>query len=204
MHGWALGPDIWDLLAPPLGEFEQSRGNLGYFGVADMPDFQTGDVLVAHSAGLACGLSDARKEWAAVVAVNAFSRFTINEPGRGCVQPAALRAMRKNLARDPQSCANAFRASIGAPPADGPAQGAALAQGLDLLRDFDAAPLATAQPWLVLGAENDGLAPASEARALAAGMQGKLALHASGGHGLPWTAPEFCAEHIRDFLREHG
>ena len=203
VHGWALGPDIWDLLAPRLGAFKQTRANLGYFGAPDLPQGRSDDVLVGHSAGLAWGLSS-RKDWAAVVAINAFSRFTLDGAGRGCVQPAALRAMRKSLVRDPQACVAAFRASIGAPPASGPAQGAALADGLDLLRDFDAAPQTATIPWLVLGADNDALAPASESRALATPMQGKLALNASGGHGLPWTAPEFCAARIGDFLREHG
>jgi pimeloyl-[acyl-carrier protein] methyl ester esterase len=202
-HGWALGPEMWDLLAPQLRAFGQTCANLGYFGAPALPDWQAGDVLVAHSAGLAWGLG-ARKDWAAIVAINAFSRFTLDESGRGCVRPAALRAMGKSLSRDPQACVNGFRASIGAPPTRHPAQGAALAQGLDLLRDFDGAPLTAPSPWLVLGAENDALAPASESRRLATMTQGKLALNASGGHGLPWTAPEFCAARIVDFLRAHA
>ncbi len=203
VHGWALGPEIWDFVAPRLDAFEQTRANLGYFGVADIPDVRTGDVLVAHSAGLAWGFH-ARKNWAAIVAINAFSRFTLDESGRGCVKPAALRAMRKALARDPQDCVETFRSSIGAPPPPGPAQVGVLAQGLDLLRDFDAAPLSGTCPWLVLGADNDALAPASETRELAARMQGKLAPHASGGHGLPWTAPAFCAARIAEYLRSHA
>jgi pimeloyl-[acyl-carrier protein] methyl ester esterase len=201
-HGWALGPDLWDSLAPRLDAFEQTRADLGFFGPPALPDLRSGDVLVAHSAGLAWGFS-ARTDWAAVVAINAFSRFTLDGSGRGCVKPAALRAMRHTVVRDPQACVNTFRASIGAPVAIRPAQSEPLAQGLDLLRDFDLAP-AVATPWLVLGADNDALAPASESRALAAMTQGKLALHASGGHGLPWTAPAFCAARIVDFLRAYA
>jgi hypothetical protein len=33
---------------------------------------------------------------------------------------------------------------------------------------------------------------------------GAFGVSAAGGHGLPWTAPDFCAENIKDFLRRHG
>jgi pimeloyl-[acyl-carrier protein] methyl ester esterase len=199
VHGWALGPEIWDLLAPKL-PFSQARVNLGFFGPAAVPAFFPGDILVGHSAGLLWGLRQSRN-WAGVVALNSFSRFTLDDSGRGCVKPTALRAMQKNLARDAQICVNTFRASIGAGPAAGPAQRAPLAEGLELLRDFDMASSSGAKPWLVVGAADDPLVPAAETKNLAAVSGGKLALGASGGHGLPWTAPEYCAERILEFLR---
>ena len=98
--------------------------------------------------------------------------------------------MQKNLARDTQICVNGFRASVGAGPATEPAQRAPLAEGLELLRDFDVASSIGAKPWLVVGAADDPLVPAAETKNLAAASGGTLALGASGGHGLPWTAPE--------------
>jgi pimeloyl-[acyl-carrier protein] methyl ester esterase len=200
VHGWALGPEMWDVLAPRLSGWEQLRVDLGFFGAPALPELREGDILIGHSAGLFWGLRQF-SGWGGVVAINSFARFTLDESGRGCVRLAALRAMQKSLARDAMACVAAFRASIGAPPCDRPAQAGALAEGLALLENFDAGPVLAANRALVLGAEDDALAPVSAARDLAA-QGAALVLRPEGGHGLPWTAPEFCAEQIADFLNE--
>ncbi|MGO8740584.1 alpha/beta fold hydrolase [Rhodoblastus sp.] len=201
IHGWALGPEIWDVLAPLLPA-PQIRVDLGFFGAPGIPPLQGGDILVGHSAGLLWGLRQ-RGDWAGVVAINSFARFCRDSVGEGCVPPAALRAMRQALERDAQSCADSFRADLGLAPPKGKAQKERLMHGLDLLRDFDATALAGGRPALVLGAANDALAPPVAARRLAEISGGTLEMHESGGHGLPWTAPEFCAEKIAGFLRAH-
>ncbi|WP_374545942.1 alpha/beta fold hydrolase [Rhodoblastus sp.] len=202
VHGWALEPDIWDALAPRLACFAQMRVDLGFFGAPDLPDLRDGDILVGHSMGLLWGLSQ-HADWAGIVAINAFARFTLDDAGHGCVKPASLRAMRQALERDPQACANAFRASLGLAPARGRAQKERLMTGLDLLRDGQVAALPEGAALLALGAEDDSLAPPAATRDLAALTGGALALNATGGHGLPWTAPDFCAEQILAFLKAH-
>jgi pimeloyl-[acyl-carrier protein] methyl ester esterase len=200
VHGWALGPEIWDSLAPLLNDVPQARVDLGYFGAPDLPALQTGDILVGHSAGLLWGLRQ-KHDWAGVVAINSFARFCLDPQGRGCVKPAALRAMRQSFDRDPQGCADTFRRPLGIAPAARAAQKGRLMEGLDLLRDFDAPPCEGAPPWLVLGAQDDFLAPAAATRDLARISGAALALHGDGGHGLPWSAPAFCASQIRDFVQ---
>jgi pimeloyl-[acyl-carrier protein] methyl ester esterase len=230
--GWAFGPESFDALAPLLTDYPQTRVDLGFFGAARIPAFAPGDVLIGHSMGFSWGLSQ-NPAWAGAVAINGFSRFTL-ENGRGCVRPAELRALRKALARDPRSCVNDFRARHGAGPAPGAIQVEALAAGLEFLETYDAspqsrhcerseaihpakrrivdgfAPLAmTASeeqptiPILVLAAQDDPLVPLDASQELAQ-TGGEWAASPRGGHGLPWTAPEFCAKKIRDFLRRHG
>jgi pimeloyl-[acyl-carrier protein] methyl ester esterase len=202
VHGWALGPEMWDLLGPLLGDHAQFRVDLGFFGASRLPDFRPGDVLVGHSTGLLWGLK-ARADWAGAIAINGFSRFALDAAGRGCVKPAALRAMQKSLTLDADACVARFRASIDAPPALAAAQAGPLTEGLALLRDFDAAPALGNSPCLVVAARDDALVPPDEAENLAQASSGRLVLSASGGHGLPWTAAEFCAGLIEDFLRAH-
>ncbi len=199
VHGWALGPEIWDALAPLLPA-PQIRVDLGFFDAPAIPVLQAGDILVGHSAGLLWGLRQ-RGDWAGVVAINSFARFCRDSSGEGCAPPATLRSMRQALERDAKSCADSFRATLGLAPAAGKAQKERLMDGLDLLRDFDATPFAGGRPTLALGAENDALAPPAASRRLAEISGGTLALHETGGHGLPWTAPKFCAEKIVAFLR---
>ena len=202
VHGWALGSEIWDFVSPRLANFAQARVDLGYFGAPRLPEPLAGDVLVGHSAGFLWGLRQ-RKDWAGAVAINSFSRFGLDAHGRGCVRPAELRAMRTFLARDVDRCVANFRAAIGAPP-PAPAHAAALAEGLALLADFDAAPYLRGKPFLVLAAADDVLAPPREAENLARPAGGTLALSDKGGHGLPWTAPKFCADKIEAFLHAHA
>jgi pimeloyl-[acyl-carrier protein] methyl ester esterase len=202
VHGWALGPEIWDALALRLADVAQVRADLGFYGAQNIPDLRDGDILVGHSLGLLWGLSR-KTDWAGVIAINAFARFSLDAAGRGCVKPAALRAMRQGLQRDPRACADSFRASLGIAPASATAQKKRLMEGLDLLRDGEATPEAGARRWLILGAEDDSLAPPSASRDLAALLGGALALRENGGHGLPWTAPVFCAEQIKAFLDGH-
>ncbi len=207
VHGWALGPEIWDGVSPLLERFPQSRVDLGYFGAPRLPDPLPGDILVGHSAGFLWGLRQ-RADWAGMVAINSFSRFCldarrIDTPSRGCVKPAALRAMRAHLSRDAEDCIKSFRASIGAAAAPEPVEAAPLAEGLELLGAFDAMPHLGAKPVLVLAAKDDALAPAREAENLALAAGASLFFSEKGGHGLPWTAPEFCAEKIEKYLHAH-
>jgi pimeloyl-[acyl-carrier protein] methyl ester esterase len=203
VHGWALGPEIWDFVGPRLAKFEQARVDLGYFGETRLPAPLPGDILVGHSAGFLWGLRQ-RPDWAGAVAINSFSRFCLDAQGRGCVAAAPLRRMRTDLARDADQCVKDFRASIGAPPPPGLARLATLADGLALLAGFDAAPLPGDRPVLVLAARDDVLAPPREAENLARAAGGTLALSDEGGHGLPWTDPKFCAEKIEAFLHAHA
>jgi pimeloyl-[acyl-carrier protein] methyl ester esterase len=227
VHGWAFGPDCFDALAPLLADWPQARADLGFFGAGHIPEFEPGDVLVGHSAGFGWGMSR-RADWAGAVAINGFARFVCDESGRGCVRAAELRALRKVLARDPQKCLDEFRARHGGGPCPAP-DADALAAGLEFLEHWDIrhyersepihdsarrrvdgfAPLAMtagivspSAPTLVLAAQDDPLVPLDAARELA--HSGGEFFCASGGHGLPWTAPAVCADKIRDFLRRHG
>jgi len=198
VHGWAFGPDCFDALAQLLADWPQVRADLGYFGPAQIPAFAPGDVLVGHSAGFGWGISQ-RRDWAGVIAINAFSRFVQDEDGRGCVRSAELRALRRALARDPKGCVDDFRAQHGGAPCVAP-NAEALANGLDVLKTLDVHPIQPSR--LVLASEDDPLVPLDAGRELA--QSGGDFFCAAGGHGLPWTAPAFCAEKIRDFLRRHG
>ncbi len=202
VHGWGFGPDCFDALAARLEKFSIARADLGFFGEAKIPQFAPGDVLIGHSLGFLWGLSQNRA-WAGAVAINGFARFTLDDQGRGCVRASELRALRKFLARDAQACVADFRARHGGGPARGVARAEALATGLDLLETGDAAPGLTGLPILSLAAQDDPLVPLDAARELAQ-TGDELAVSATGGHGLPWTAPDFCAENIMDFLSRNA
>ena len=212
IHGWSFGPEVWDTLAPLLPEWEQARVDIGYFGPQSLPQRRDDDILIGHSMGFPWGLQQwglqQRRGWRGLIAINSFARFLQSDDGRGCVNPAELRAIQKALSRDAGACVAAFRRSVATMPPPPKANVTRLADGLNLLRDFDAATdldgSPGALPSLVLASENDPLVPPAAAEDLAEILGGKLVLHQGGGHGLPWAAPEWCAAQISGFLTQNG
>ena len=201
IHGWALGPEIWDGLASLLPA-PQIRVDLGFFGAPGVPPLQGGDILVGHSAGLLWGLRQ-RGDWAGMVAINSFARFCLDSCRRRlCAARRAARhaagagarrqILRRFLPRQSRAGAGDGKSAKGAP--DGRARPFAR------LRRH---AFAGGRPALVLGAADDKLAPPAAARRLAEISGGTLEMRDSGGHGLPSTAPEFCAEKIAGFLSAH-
>lgn len=193
VHGWGLAPEMWDALAQLL-PLPQIRVDLGFFGDVLAPEFCAGDVLIGHSLGFLWGAHNFA-DWGGAVAINGFGRF-LRSGDQGCIAAGELRALRLALSRDPDAAVTKFRDRLGLAAAQKPAQKARLMAGLDFLRDVSLdAPLAA--PQLTLAARDDVLVPETES----ARLGGAATLwREHGGHGLPWTAPEFCARAILTFL----
>ena len=192
-------------------------GNLGFFGallndvrrrasisafsaLPDLPALRTGDILVGHSAG--CSGACARNATGRASSPSIPSRASVSiRRGAAASSPprCAPCASRSSATRKAAPMPSAARSGSRPPP--GAAQKERLMEGTRSVAGFRCDALRGAPPWLVLGAQDDFLAPAAAARDLARISGAALALHAHGGHGLPWTAPAFCASHIRDFVR---
>ncbi len=78
-----------------------------------------------------------------------------------------------------------------------------LRDGLDELRDGDATgTLSSLQAsGLVLASRNDPLVPVAATEALASASSATLAWHETGGHILPLSDPEWCAEQIKNYVK---
>ena len=115
----------------------------------------------------------------------------------------AVRAMRRNLARDPQALLTAFHQACGfaQPPVTGVPDVARLAWGLDRLLTADARPglAGLPVPILALAARDDAVTPPDMVRAALPGVP--VQWLASGGHAFPATRPEDCARILDTFLR---
>lgn len=197
VHGWGFDATLWDGMAAALPEFPQIRVELGFLGQAPAwPDFQPNDVLIGHSLGFLWGMLHYRS-WRAAVSINGFACFAGGEGA--CVAPPALRAMRVSLARDPQKTLANFYGSFGYTAELAGFDVARLAEGLTLLEThFVEAPLGSK---LILASHNDRLVPPSATEHLAVVMNGaSVHWNEEGGHLLPLTQPQWCAEAIRAFL----
>lgn len=202
IHGWGFDRNFWRPLAALLPQHEHSLVDLGFFGEPD-GDTTAGGILVGHSLGFHAGLRR-RSDWQAWIAINSFPRFVEDGSGTGCVPAAALRTMKKQLARDAKRTLADFYQLI---DAEAPAAAATpdvqtLAEGLDVLNRCDAGtyPALAQCPGLILASPNDPLVPMAASEALAT-PNARLAVHETGEHLLPQSAPAWCADAITGFLR---
>lgn len=192
VHGWGFDPRVWDHVAAALCGIPEVRIDLGFFGEAKTLDFTPDDVLIGHSLGFLWGMH-AYRGWQSWIAVNSFSRFA-----GACVPLAALRALRQNLKRDAEQALRDFYATIGYPAEPHLPNVERLAQGLDMLQRLDIAPILSenAAPGLVLASRNDPLVPQEASEALGRPIRWS----ADGGHLLPLTQAEWCADAIRQHV----
>jgi pimeloyl-[acyl-carrier protein] methyl ester esterase len=234
VHGWAFAPDCFDALAPRLADWPQVRADLGYFGATKIPEFAPGDVLVGHSAGFSWGLSQRQDwaGVVAINAFSRFVRDEDGRGCVRAAELRALRRAlaRDPAASVAEFRTRHGGGACAAPNGEALAAGLEFLENWDARtpsrhceepqatkqstvrasRNVDCfAPLAmTAErssarlPRLVLASEDDPLVPLDAGRELA--QSGDEFFRESGGHGLPWTAPDFCAQKIGDFLRRHG
>jgi pimeloyl-[acyl-carrier protein] methyl ester esterase len=199
VHGWGFDPAVWDRVAEALPGFAQTRIDLGFLGGAPTAtQFQPDDILIGHSLGFLWGLTR-HQDWRAVIAINGFARFAGAVEDGACVRPAALRALRLGLARDAEKTLATFYRSLDHTALIEHFDAPQLAEGLALLETQQITkPLA--MPGLVLAARNDPLVPVTACEHLAAIAGTTVTWREEGGHLLPLTQPQGCADAIRAFL----
>lgn len=217
VHGWACGPEIWHPVQAALGVTDWLSLDLGYFkapthqpqSVAATNFLSTQDkqpkLFIGHSLGFMWLLSQCKiPEDSRFVGINAFGRFAATQGYEHGVPTRVLQRMQVGLSRNIAQGVNAFRARCHLPEVtETSCQPAALQDGLEFLTQGDVRPslpqLVQNKSLLVLaGAQDPIVTPALTEAAFPAGV----ACHwqAQGGHMLPQTHPQFCAEHIRTFL----
>jgi pimeloyl-[acyl-carrier protein] methyl ester esterase len=201
IHGWGFDAGFWDRLAPLLPEFGQQRIDLGFFGKKTDDVQPEENILVGHSLGFVHGMRNSQN-WAGWVAINCFPRFVSDGDKIGCVEPAVLRTMRQQLAKNPERTLTAFYELIGASQMVAASSDLDnLSAGLDELRDADIGGLlqTNTKPGLILAAKNDPLVPVSTSEAMAVSNK-RLRWHPTGGHILPQSEAAWCAKVIEDFM----
>lgn len=140
--------------------------------------------------------------------------FCGDEAGWPGLSPAALRALQRQLTRDPAAALAGFHRLCAAPPLSDDVLAArvaaslrlglpALAEGLRELGELDlrAELEHVTIPVLLLHGEHDQVIPVAAAEQTASRLpQARLVVHPEAGHDLPLAHPAWVAEHVKDFL----
>ncbi|MDR7101722.1 alpha/beta fold hydrolase [Croceicoccus sp. BE223] len=199
LHGWGFDFTVWRDVAARLDGYPMAFAERGYFGaVGDaMPE---GPVLaVAHSFGTMRLLADVPARCIGLVAVNGFDRFAAAPETPG-VPVRVIERMQARLAEDAARTLADFRARCGTEEPAGGIVGEALERDLRALRhdDLRAEAGRLAAPVLSLqGALDPVLPPAMRDVVLAEAARIERRTIADGGHLLPLTHPDACADAVR-------
>lgn len=196
VHGWGCDASYWDRVANNLPEFSSKRVNLGFVGAgARVSEVEEPSMFIAHSLGAMWALKHYGGLMRGLVAINGFPCFTDH------ADPKTLRSMILRLQRTPQKQMEDFWDVCDLPHHDS-LHISTLLKGLASLKDWD---LKTELenltcPVMSLVGRNDPILNYD----VMMRDWAKYEMHIAqdGGHSLPISHAQWCAEKIKIFINE--
>lgn len=206
VHGWGFDRTLWQGLRDALPEFETDAADLGFFGRPRAAE-ANGEAVIAvgHSLGLLWLLHERPFPWRALVSISGMPRFTKGPDYRFGTGARVLDAMIARFEKEPAATLEDFFGYCGLNVAPAPnADTERLYEGLLWLKSWDARDQLAAErvPVLALYSQDDAVVPEHLSADLFANRPGTShAVTEAGGHVLPLTRMDWCAENIRAFAR---
>jgi pimeloyl-[acyl-carrier protein] methyl ester esterase len=203
VHGWGFDAAIWDRLVALLPECSSERTDRGYFGAPYEPPFARSFIAVTHSFGSMRMLCDPPAGCRGLVAINGFDRFVAGSDWEG-VSARVLDRMIARFGKGAPAVLLEFRRRCGCAEPFKLADLDRLQEDLLSLRDLDGREHATRFPFPILSlqGEADPILPAGLRDAcFGSALSVSRASSPDGGHILPLTDADFCAEQIRLFAK---
>ncbi len=200
-HGWSFDATFWNAVRDRLPDADTGTVERGYLGAAPRsPAAAPGCIAVGHSAGTLDLLADLPVGCRGLVAINGFTRFTAAADFPHGVPGRLLARMLGRLAADPAAGVAEFRTRCGGVPDQaGPLRPDRLRDGLLRLREQDARcglRFSGLRVLALAGALDRIATPAMTRDCFDAAA---TRWHPAGGHLLPLTDPDWCAEQLRFF-----
>lgn len=200
LHGWAGSAAVWDPVIALLPEFDCRADDRGYFGPARTE--WEGDIAIGHSFGAMRALA-APQGLRALVSVAGFDCFTAR-PDFPATPVRVVDRMLTRFDESPHALVAEFRARVGATETPPLNDIPALRADLAALRDDDRREDCRV-PVIAIQAADDPILPAAlHPHLFAQAPQVHRMLVDHGGHVLPETAPQLCADAIRQAVTQWG
>jgi len=198
VHGWGRDSGFWWPLLRRLADWPVVAWDLGFHGQPSRPALPKGRPVVAvgHSFGLLWLLHEKPVDWAGLVSINGFPRFTQAEDFPEGVAPRLVERMIARFAAAPEAVHGDFMQRCGVShPCNEGLSAPALAGGLHALAEWDCRGAGKVD--LALAGRGD---PIVSPAMTEGGFAGTPIEWQDGGHLLPLTAPDWCAERLRQFV----
>ncbi|GBE42652.1 MAG TPA: hypothetical protein ENH05_07750 [Rhizobiales bacterium] len=199
VHGWGFHSGVWDALIPHLGDHEFHCIDLGFVrgGPRASNDMPADSLCIGHSFGVMWLLKHGPRPMRALVSIAGFDCL------HKYVPKDVLAAMREGMRRNPQEQMRSFwkRGGFAGHEPGGELDTGGLRGGLDWISTWDAGEELKnlGAPVLALAARDDLVAREEMTEAIWGNGVAELHWLESGGHLLPLTHPQWCAEHINRF-----
>jgi pimeloyl-[acyl-carrier protein] methyl ester esterase len=203
MHGWAFDASLWRDLSPRLADFRCVAADRGYFGEPVVPETDGPVIVVAHSLGAMLALASPPGDCRGLIAVNGFDRFVAGPDSPG-VAGRIVERMLDRLPAEPEQVVRDFRRRCREAEAFGLADVQRLKADLAFLRNGDCRGQTAAAPFPILslqGADDPILPLALRDAAFKRAPHLQYAVCPDGGHLLPLSHADWCAEKIAEFAR---
>ena len=198
IHGWASNASIWDKFHTYLPSSASNSMDIGFWGDEKTTSANRCDYLITHSMGILWALKKGIKPQKSIIVINGFTDFT------ACASPKILRKMQRGLQQNPQAQLKSFYRQSGLQkPSNGIMNVPRLIEGLQWLQDWNitAAIDAIDLPILVLAGAMDSIVPLDVTKSQ--WQDSAIITHPQAGHALLQTHPQWCAEHIKSWIKTH-
>lgn len=196
IHGWGFDRNVWHRVTDAFTDVNCHYVELGFTGKPPHLDVPANAVVIGHSLGVMWALHHAPSTIRGLVSIAGFDCFAAHVPAK------EIRAMQRNLRDDPERQMKSFYAACGYVPFFNveTMNLMKLDHGLKCLLEWDERILLKnlACPVMALGAEDDLIVPPPMSHAI--WDRYDLRMSEKGGHILPITRHEWCAENIREFI----
>jgi pimeloyl-[acyl-carrier protein] methyl ester esterase len=200
LHGWAFDNSFWNDVRKLLPPWPAECDDRGYFGSPRSFTGRGPTIAIAHSFGTMRALRDPPANCKGLIAFNGFDRFAARGTGPG-VSPRTIDAMMGTLDRSAASVVAKFRRRCGNSDPFGNVVSRPLREDLLALRDLDCSETRLSAPVLSVQGAVDSILDASMRNScFRTARQVERIEHPLGGHLLPLTHPNYCAEAIRAFV----
>lgn len=204
VHGWGLHAGVWKDVVPKLDGHETLLLDLGFVsgGPKGANQIPTNALCVGHSFGLLWLLKHGRRPMKGLMSVAGVDCWKAHLPVE------LIMAMKEGLDHNPEAQMRGFWRASGIDDF-APAtcfDVATMKAGLDWLATWDGREErhALQAPIRALASTDDRIVPQSASEAIWGGDEVDLRWREAGGHALPLTAPDWCAEQILEFANDLG
>lgn len=207
IHGWGFDDRVWSQMLSHFKSADYSTVNMGFIGErSPLPDMD-GAVVVGHSLGLMWALKNMKQNMKrdprALISICSFTRFSESESGSD-LSRRKLQHMRQRLDLDPGALMQDFWNSweVSDLYKDSVIHPSVLKDGLDWIGQWDVGPAVDklSCPILALAAQDDTVVIPKMTQKSWGKRATQMEWSESGGHILPMTRPDWCAEHIQRFV----
>lgn len=199
VHGWGFHSGVWDKLIPHLDGHDIHRIDLGFMreGPRASNEMPADSLCIGHSFGVMWLLKHGPRPLRGLMSIAGFDCL------HKYVPKDVLDAMREGMLTDPHTQMKNFwkNAGFAGNEPEGDPDFGGLRGGLDWISTWDVGEELKnlGAPVLALAARDDRVVREEMTEDIWGGGLAELHWRDEGGHLLPLTHPEWCAEHINKF-----